>query len=206
MVDSSFKGGEIMTSKFWRGLAVLLVIAGLMCVASCAKKPVVSEPAVTPAAEEEAEAKRLAAEREARAAQKALEEERLREERLREQAMLRKEMAERERFLNEDIHFEFDKSRLLSEAKEILKVKAKWLRAHPDVSAIIEGHCDERGTNEYNIALGDRRAHSAKGFLIDLGIAEERLTPISYGEERPVDPGHNEKAWAKNRRAHFVIQ
>ena len=76
---------------------------------------------------------------------------------------------------------------------------------HPGVTVTIEGHCDERGTNEYNLALGDRRAESAKRFLTDLGISATRLTTVSYGEERPVDPRHNEEAWAKNRRAHFVI-
>lgn len=182
-----------MTKRYWRCLALLLVILGFMFAASCAKPKVVPEQ---PAAEEED----MAAEEEARAAQKALE-----ERRLREQARERKELAERERFLNEDIHFEFDKSRLLPEAKEILGRKAEWLGAHPDVSVIIEGHCDERGTNEYNMALGDRRAGSAKSFLVDMGVAQGRLTTISYGEERPVDPGHNEEAWAKNRRAHFVI-
>ena len=185
-----------MTKRYWRGLALLLLISGFMFAASCAKKAVVPEPTVTAGAEEEAEAKRLAAEEEARA---------LEERRLREQARERKELAERERFLNEDIHFEFDKSRLLPEAKEILGRKAEWLGAHPDVSVIIEGHCDERGTNEYNMALGDRRAGSTKSFLVDMGVAQGRLTTISYGEERPVDPGHNEEAWAKNRRAHFVI-
>jgi peptidoglycan-associated lipoprotein len=180
-------------------LALLLVIPALMLAASCAKKEVKSEPAVTPAAKEEAKA--MTAEERARAQ----EERRLREERLREQAMDRKELAERERFLNEDIHFDFDKSSLLPEAKEMLRRKAKWLKAHHDVSAVIEGHCDERGTNEYNMALGDRRTRSAKSFLVDMGIARGRLTTISYGEERPVDPQHNEKAWAKNRRAHFVI-
>ena len=187
-----------MTKRYWRGLALLLVIPGFMFAASCAKTQVVSEPA----AEEEAEAKRLAAEEEARAAQaqKALE-----ERRLREQARERKELAERERFVNEDVHFEFDKSTLLPEAKEILGRKAEWLGAHPDVSVIVEGHCDERGTNEYNMALGDRRAGSAKSFLVDMGAAPGRLTTISYGEERPLDPQHNEEAWATNRRAHFVI-
>ena len=185
-----------MRNRFWRVLALLLVIPGLMFAASCAKKPVVSEPGVTPAVGEEVEAKRLTAEEKARAEEK---------RRIREQAMERKELAERERFLNEDIHFEFDRSRLLPEAKKILRRKAKWLRVHNDVSVIVEGHCDERGTNEYNIALGDRRARSAKTFLVDLGIARGRLTIISYGEERPLDPRHNEEAWAKNRRAHFVI-
>jgi len=204
-----------MTNRFWRCFVLLLVGSSFMLAASCAKKPVEVEPAVVaPAVEEEeakaraeaeAEARRLAAEEEARAVQKALEEQRLREERMREQAIERKELAERERFLNEDIHFEFDKSRLLPEAKEILKRKAEWLTAHPDVSVIVEGHCDERGTNEYNIALGDRRARSAEMFLVDMGIAPGRLITISYGEESPLDPGHNEEAWAKNRRAHFVI-
>jgi peptidoglycan-associated lipoprotein len=199
-----------MTNRFWRCLVLLLVGSSFMFAASCAKKPVELEPAVAPAVEEEeakaeAEARRLAAEKEARAARKALEEQRLREERMREQAVERKELAERERFLNEDIHFEFDKSRLLPEAKEILKRKAEWLMAHSDVSVIVEGHCDERGTNEYNIALGDRRARSAETFLVDMGIAPGRLITISYGEESPFDPGHNEEAWAKNRRAHFVI-
>ena len=194
-----------MTNRFCKGLALLLVIPGLMFAASCAKKAVVAEPAVTPAVEEEAEAERLTAEEQARAAR---EERRLREARIREEARERREreeMAEKEKFLNEDIHFEFDQSRLLPEAKEILTDKAKWLRAHPDVSAVIEGHCDERGTNEYNMALGDRRSQSAKSFLVDMGIPSGRLTTISYGEEKPVDPRHDEEAWAKNRRAHFVI-
>ena len=205
-----------MTNRFWRCFVLLLVGSSFMFAASCAKKPVEVEPAVAPAVEEEearararaeaeAEARRLAAEEEARAAQKALEEQRLREERMRKQAIERKELAERERFLNEDIHFEFDKSSLLPEAKEILKRKAEWLMAHSDVSVIVEGHCDERGTNEYNIALGDRRARSAETFLVDMGIAPGRLITISYGEESPLDPGHNEEAWAKNRRVHFVI-
>ncbi len=77
--------------------------------------------------------------------------------------------------------------------------------AHPDITVIIEGHCDERGTNEYNMALGNRRAESVKSFVVDLGIAPERLTTVSYGEERPLDPRHNEEALAKNRRTHFVI-
>lgn len=170
-----------MTNRFWRGLAILFVITGLVFTTSCAKRPVKSEPGVTTA----------------EAAQKALEERRLREEQLRQVA--------REGVLNQEIHFEFDKSRLLPNAKEILRDKAKWLRAHPDVSIIIEGHCDERGTNEYNMGLGDRRARSAQSFLVDLGIGRARLTTISYGEEKPADPRHNERAWTKNRRAYFAI-
>jgi peptidoglycan-associated lipoprotein len=106
----------------------------------------------------------------------------------------------------EDIYFEFDKSTLTPQAKETLVKKAEWLRANLDVSVIIEGHCDERGTNEYNLALGDRRGANTMTFLVDLGISPSRLTIISYGEERPLVSGHNEEAWAKNRRAHFGIE
>jgi peptidoglycan-associated lipoprotein len=188
-----------MTKRFWISLTLLLAIPGLMFAASCAEKQVVSEPAVVPAVEEDAEAKRLAEEARARV----LEEQSLRAERTRKE---REEMAAREEFQNEDIHFEYDKSKLLPEAQDILRDKAKWLKARPNVSAIIEGHCDERGTNEYNLALADRRAGTAKSFLVDLGIAAQRLTTVSYGEEKPLDPGHDEAAWAKNRRAHFVAE
>jgi peptidoglycan-associated lipoprotein len=194
-----------MRKRFWVCLALLLLIPGFMFATSCAKKQVVSEPAVT-AEEEDAEARRLAAERER---QEALEKQRLREEGLADEAkarMQREARAARERFLDENIYFEFDKSRLLPESKAVLRVKAEWLKANPEARAIIEGHCDERGTNEYNLALGDRRAQSAKTYLVDLGIAAERLTCISYGEERPLDPGHDEAAWAKNRRDQFVIE
>jgi peptidoglycan-associated lipoprotein len=107
--------------------------------------------------------------------------------------------------MQEDIHFEFDKSTLTPAAQDILLRKAEWLRENPNATVTIEGHADERGTNEYNLALGDRRAESAKAFLADLGIDAARMTTISYGEERPVDPRHNEEAWAKNRRDHFVV-
>ena len=202
-----------MTSRFWIGFTFLLVITGLIFTTSCANKKIISKPPVTPFATAEEKGRRggLAEERarqDALAAQKALEEQRLLEERLREEARQRREhedLAELERFFSEDIHFEFNKSRLLPEAQEILRRKAKWLNAHPDVSVIIEGHCDERGTSEYNMALGDRRAWSAQSYLVNLGIAHERWTTISYGEERPLDPGQNKEAWARNRRAHFLI-
>lgn len=110
------------------------------------------------------------------------------------------------KFVNEDVLFDFDSSVLTGNAQEILKQKAMYLEKHSSVYVIIEGHCDERGTNEYNLALGERRAQNAKNFLKNLGIASSRLKTISYGEEKPINPGHNESAWAKNRRAHFVIE
>jgi len=108
-------------------------------------------------------------------------------------------------FVNEDLLFDYDSALLNDKAMEILKKKAAYLEKYPDVSATIEGHCDERGTNEYNLSLGERRAERAKEFLGNLGIAASRLKTISYGEEKPLETGHDQKAWAKNRRAHFVI-
>ena len=108
--------------------------------------------------------------------------------------------------LQENIFFEFDKSVLSEAAREILITNGEWLRLNPDVAITIEGHCDERGTNDYNLALGDRRAESVKTFLLDLGIDASRLATITYGEERPAVPGHGETAWAKNRRAYFLIK
>ncbi|MCD6186047.1 MAG: peptidoglycan-associated lipoprotein Pal [Deltaproteobacteria bacterium] len=116
------------------------------------------------------------------------------------------ENAAREKFINEDIYFKFDSSVLSLSSQDTLKLKGIWMMQYSDVSVIIEGHCDERGTSEYNIALGDRRAESVKKFMVDIGIAQERLTTISYGEERPLFLEHNEDAWAKNRRVHFVLE
>ena len=104
-----------------------------------------------------------------------------------------------------NIYFEFDKSTLTPMAQDTLMRHAAWLRENAGVTVTIEGHCDERGTNEYNLALGDRRADSAKAFLVDLGISSSRLTTISYGEERPLCMQQNEECWGKNRRGHFVI-
>jgi len=188
-----------MRKKLWISLVLLLVIPGLLCIASCAKKAVISEPAEVVSAEDEAAIKAAA-----EAAERAKQEELAKQRAIEEQAM-REKMAARNIFINENIHFDFDKYNLLPLARKILKKKADWLWNNPDVSVIIEGHCDERGTNEYNLALGDRRAESARTYLINLGIAGSRLTTISNGEERPVNPGDYEVAWAKNRRAHFTL-
>ncbi len=103
-----------------------------------------------------------------------------------------------------DIHFDFDKYVLSAEAREVLKKHAEWLNKNQKVKIVIEGHCDERGTPEYNLALGERRASEAKKYLTELGVVEKRVNTVSYGKERPLDPGHNETAWTKNRRDGFV--
>ncbi len=104
-----------------------------------------------------------------------------------------------------DINFDFDQSNIRPDAREILKENADILLKKGAVRVTIEGYCDERGTAEYNMALGERRAQEAKKYLVNLGVKAAQIKTISYGEERPLDPGHNEDAWAKNRRAHFVI-
>lgn len=102
------------------------------------------------------------------------------------------------------VYFAYDSFRLSGEARATLKANAQWLKENPSSSVQVEGHCDERGTTEYNLALGERRANAAKDYLQRLGIDGGRLSVISYGEERPSDPGHDEAAWARNRRASFV--
>jgi peptidoglycan-associated lipoprotein len=166
-----------MQKKRWMFLALLFVIPGLLFAVSCQKKVVdaTPEPVAEPK-EEVVEPK--------------------------EEAPVYKAP---DVVMQEDIYFDFDKSILTPAAQDNLLQKAEWLRENPDATVTIEGHCDERGTNEYNLALGDRRAESAKAFLVDLGIDPMRLTTISYGEERPVDPRRMEEAWAKNRRGHFVV-
>lgn len=206
-----------MRKKLWVLISLMVIVPGLLFTVSCAKKIVQSEPVAEEAAAEvvvdEAAlaAQEKAAQEEAARQWEMQAEEELRQTQLAEQAakeaeMERAKMASMQMFMNEDIYYDFDSSALGDMAKEVLSRKAEWLRMATDASVIIEGHCDERGTSAYNIALGDRRAESAKAFLLDLGINADQLSTISYGEERPVDMGKNEESWAKNRRAHFVVE
>jgi len=167
-----------MQKKKWIFLALLLVVPGLMFSVSCQKKLVDASP--EPMAKEEPKA----------------------EPKQEEPAPVYKAPGV---IMQEDIYFEFDKATLTPAAQDNLLRKAEWLRENPDTTVTIEGHCDSRGTNEYNLALGDRRAESAKAFLVDLGISASRLTTISYGEERPVCNQQDEECWAKNRRDNFVV-
>lgn len=200
----------MMIKSKWMMLTMLLVVPAMLFTVSCAKKSVVAEPAATEtmAADEEA-ARQTEMEKQEMERQRQMEEERLaaeRDEQLKAEAMEREMMMAKNRFLNENVYFDFDSATLDYQAQELLKQKAAWLRDSSDASIVIEGHCDERGTNAYNLALGERRAESAKDFLENLGIAGTRMTTISYGEEKPIDMGNNEEAWAKNRRAAFVLE
>jgi peptidoglycan-associated lipoprotein len=189
--------------KHWTITALALAVLVIFFTAACSKTKISSEPVTMPTAEEEAarRAQEEARQRELER-QKALAEENLIED------SLTSERApdDKTRFENEDIYFDFDSIQLTPQAQEILTKKGIWLRDNPAATVTIEGHCDNRGTNEYNLALGEGRAQSAKIFLMDLGIDVSKLRTISYGEERPLDPQQTESAWAKNRRAHFVIE
>lgn len=104
----------------------------------------------------------------------------------------------------QDIHFDYDRYNIRSEDETILRRNADVFKKYADATIIVEGHCDERGTEEYNQALGDRRATAAKEGLVKLGVPASRITTVSFGASKPLDPGQNEAAWAKNRRAHFA--
>jgi peptidoglycan-associated lipoprotein len=106
----------------------------------------------------------------------------------------------------DDVRFDFDKSELTEDGRRTSQAVADYLKKHPTAKMQIEGHCDERGTAEYNLALGERRATTVMTYLVSLGVPKAALSTVSFGKEKPLDPGHNEGAWAKNRRAHFVLK
>jgi peptidoglycan-associated lipoprotein len=105
----------------------------------------------------------------------------------------------------EMIHFDFDEYTIRDDQETVLQDNAQWLKKWESARVLIEGHCDERGTEEYNLALGEKRAKAVQDFLISMGIDVDRMETISYGKSQPLDPGHNETAWAKNRRAEFTV-
>ncbi len=105
-----------------------------------------------------------------------------------------------------DIHFDFDKYNIRPGDAKILDENAKWMKGNPNYLILIEGHCDERGTNEYNLALGERRAKSTMNYLVAQGVQASRITLISYGEERPLCTEKTEACWARNRRGHFLVK
>lgn len=179
-----------MKRSAWFRLALVLIIPGLVFTMACAKQtvkqaeePMVEEAVVVQEPEPEPEPVEVT------------------DTGAEEQAM----MMARSQFENEHIYFAFDKSNIDAAAQEVLMRKAEFLKENPNIYFTIEGHTDERGTNEYNLGLGERRAESTKSFLVDLGIEAYRISTVSYGEERPLCMEQTEECWAKNRRAAFVI-
>jgi peptidoglycan-associated lipoprotein len=185
-------------------LAVTIGLAAIMTLSlsvSCTKKPVQQEEALTPEVVQP-EQKPSGIGETARTLPTTAA---VQEESISEAAKEREREKEALAFVNEDIYFEYDRYDLSAKAREILADKAYFLRENPALKIRIEGHCDDRGTNEYNLALGERRANSARQYLMNLGVRSDRISTVSYGEEQPLDPGQNEEAWARNRRGHFVI-
>ncbi|MBI4530964.1 MAG: peptidoglycan-associated lipoprotein Pal [Candidatus Latescibacteria bacterium] len=198
----------------------LAVVVGLsitvgLAVAGCAARKEAAKTATT--AEDEAkrrameadEAKRKAEEearRRVEAEKAAANEAKRKAEEEARRRMVEDPAAQRKAELTLDaIHFDFDKYNLRPDAQSMLAKYATVLQKYPEVEAVIEGHCDERGTVEYNLALGERRAKSAYDYFVRYGIDKKRMKTVSYGEEQPVDPGHNEDAWWKNRRDEFIM-
>ena len=196
------------------GIMTVIFCISMMLMTGCAKKAVSKDEVLVAgdqkaaAAQSEADAKKKEAEAAAKeeAARKLAAEQQ--KEDVKELALKRDAAAaaaaEKEQTAFEDIYFVFDKSTIEPEAREILKRLASLLGSNKNYSLVVEGHCDERGTVEYNLALGQRRADAAMKYLVDLGLDKESIKTITYGKERPLDPGHDEEAWAKNRRAHFL--
>jgi peptidoglycan-associated lipoprotein len=208
----------------WSWMVVVIFVLALG--PGCSKKTVRSEAVPYTAEGKAAEMKpemKEEAKLEPVSPEKAAEEKRIQEETLREQAMrekalrdkalqeeaarkaaLAREMAEKGMKL-QTIYFDFDQAIILDSQRQTMVNNSEWLKAHPQAKIRIEGHCDERGTSEYNLALGQKRAEASKRFLEGLGISSQRMATVSYGEERPAVEGHTEEAWAKNRRAEFVL-
>ena len=169
----------------WKRLGlVVLGVALLMATAGCAQQAVKSDEAVSSAPGAGGPGSMTEAERQSR------------------RAAFKSAMEEFDKNL---IHFDFDKSAIRPDMRPILDAKAKFLTDFPTVRIQVEGHCDERGTVQYNVALGHRRAQAAKDYLVSLGVDASRIDTVSYGKERPLDPRHNELAWSKNRRDKFNV-
>jgi len=197
-------------------VSVIFVLCIGLILMGCPKKTVMKDEPSAKAEVAKMEAERIAKEKEREAKEKEAKEKeaaRLKEEQAKrelERSLLAKRTPgiEGEVFessLLKPIFFDYDKYDIRPVDVDILKGNSTFLKKFPNMKIQIEGHCDERGTNEYNLALGERRANSTKKYLTSLGVAADRVSTISYGEEKPLDPAHSEESWAKNRRANFVI-
>jgi peptidoglycan-associated lipoprotein len=196
-------------------VSVIFILCIGLVLMGCPKKTVVKDEPSARAEAAKIEAERVAKEKEREVKEKeAKEREAARLEEQAKREFERSLVAKRtpgiegevfESSLLKPIFFDFDKYDIRPADTEILKGNSALLKKFPNLKIQIEGHCDERGTNEYNLALGERRANSTKKYLTSLGVTADRVSTISYGEEKALDPGHNEEAWTKNRRANFLI-
>lgn len=192
---------------------IIVAVLSVLLVAGCSKRPPIqpdmqttegsmgptgSAQTASPAMQGERERQAAIEERERQAAEE-------NKRRMASTSSTMPPMMSQEDFVSQDVYFAYDSFILNEDAKGLLERKAAWLAQHPQIEFQIEGHCDERGTTVYNLALGERRAYAVRQYMTALGVSATRISVISYGEEFPADPGHTEAAWAHNRRAHFVI-
>nr|WP_319395259.1 peptidoglycan-associated lipoprotein Pal [uncultured Desulfobacter sp.] len=191
-----------MKKQMFMNVVMAVLVVGLVTMVGCSK-PKVADPGTVNQSQTETDAQRAArleAERQARLEAERIKAQQLEDER---QAQI---IEAKSNFLNQNILFDYDSAELTEQAKGLLREKAAWLQANPADTVTIEGHCDERGTTVYNLALGERRAKAARNYLVDLGVSGSRLSTVSYGEEKPLDPAPTEAAYRINRRAQFVIR
>jgi peptidoglycan-associated lipoprotein len=191
-----------MKKQMLMNMMMAVLVVGLVTMVGCSK-PKVADPGTVNQSQTETDAQRAArleAERQARLEAERIKAQQLDDER---QAQI---IEAKSNFLNQNILFDYDSAELTEQAKGLLREKAAWLQANPADTVTIEGHCDERGTTVYNLALGERRAKAARNYLVDLGVSGSRLSTVSYGEEKPLDPAPTEAAYRINRRAQFVIR
>ncbi|MDO8446039.1 MAG: peptidoglycan-associated lipoprotein Pal [Deltaproteobacteria bacterium] len=195
-----------------RFLSLTLVLMTAILVTGCPKKPtIVKEEAKAPAADikvQEEKARKEAEERARAEAEAKARTEKEAEDRAKKETeeKARKEAEAVKAFRVEDIHFDYDRYDIKERDRETLKSLAEWLQNNKDVKIEVEGHCDERGSNDYNLALGERRAHSVEQYLVTLGVNGSMITSLSYGEEKPLCAESTEDCWWKNRRVHFAIK
>ena len=178
-----------MRKNMWLAPALVMILATMSFFVSCAKEAIQNQTAQSQTSDSADTDSRQAARQEEDRARTATE----------------GNEAAGTAFTDEKIHFAFDSAVLSEEARRILADKADYLRANPVIRVTVEGHCDERGTDAYNMALGERRAEAVRDFLVNLGIGVNRFNTVSFGEERPIALGQDEASWAQNRRAQFVM-
>lgn len=201
-----------MIKKTMTGLLIIgFVATSLFLTSSCQSTKVIGPTPEEIAVAEKEAADKVAVDKAAQEAEAAKaraakakqeQEDRIRRERDRAAMMVKQEMAAVE---SEKVYFDYDSSELTPDSREALTKKATWLKANMSYKIKIEGHCDDRGSTEYNLALGERRAESAFKFLGALGVASSRITTVTYGEEKPAETGKNETAWSQNRRDEFIL-
>ena len=186
-----------MRGKFANPFAIFIVVALMIGVGACSKKKIPGQPGFGGTESPSGYS--------GPGSTGGLDDARWRELGITTEAEKREFLEKAKTFENQDVYFDYDAYTLSEPAKKVLDEKIAFLKQYPKVKVTVEGHCDERGTTEYNMALGERRANAAQQYILNSGLQTQKLTTISYGKERPITTGHDEASYAKNRRAHFAL-